>query len=186
MQKLESSGKLITAPEPAVVARCRMTRLVIVLFVLAAATAACGFGHDTVVFDSARMESLAGGGTQFGANVDEVMWWWNVSFADVKDSPDWQPGEEPPLSTAQAIRLAQQDLTKYTDTPRLFEVDNVQLLQIGPCCRDGDRRKWIYLIDFERQERFPSGARGTMRIPVLLDGRVIEGKKESPGATAPR
>jgi hypothetical protein len=44
----------------------------------------------------------------------------------------------------------------------------------------GDARKWIYLVTFKRQYSFEGQefeARGTLTIPVLLDGRVIVGQK---------
>ena len=36
-----------------------------------------------------------------------LTWWWEVSFDDVKDTPDWKPGDEPPLPVSKAIQLAE-------------------------------------------------------------------------------
>ncbi len=44
-----------------------------------------------------------------------------------------------------------------------------------------DTRKWIYIVNFERRYEFEGhwfSGRGTLRISVLLDGRVIEGTKK--------
>src|SRR5258705_10044829 len=44
---------------------------------------------------------------RFGATTDGSTWWWEVSFDDVKNTPDWRPGEEPPLAVSKAIQLAE-------------------------------------------------------------------------------
>ena len=151
-------------------------RCLIPLF-LAGTLAACS-SDSFEDLNSTSMASLDEGGTQFGATIDGVMWWWNVSWSDVKDTPDWVPGEEPTISMAKAVQLAQSEMTKYTETPDAYRLDGVQWLPITECCNPNDQRKWIYVVNFERIERFESGARGTMTIPVLLNGRAIVGKKE--------
>jgi hypothetical protein len=151
----------------------------LVTFVAVLATAGCTSPDDVLMdFNSTSTSSLEGGGTQFGATIDGVVWWWNVSWSDVKDTPDWVPGDEPAISMPKAIQLAQAELTKYTETPQAYRLDGVQWSQITECCTPNHARKWIYVVSFERMERFESGARGTMTIPVLLDGRVITGVKE--------
>jgi hypothetical protein len=102
-----------------------------------------------------------------------------VSFEDVKATPDWNPGEESPLPVSKAIQLAEEQVPKYTTIPRAYRLDTVEWLHIGN--HMGDARKWIYIVNFERQHEFEGqqfSGRGTLRIPALLDGRVIEGKKE--------
>jgi hypothetical protein len=152
-----------------------MTRLAALLF----AVACVGCGGDVITeFDSSSITALDSGGSQFGANIDDVMWYWNVSWADVKDTPDWAPGTEPAISMPQAIQLAQSEMTKYSDTPAAYRLDGVEWLPIAQCCNPNHASKWIYLVKFERTERFASGARGTMMIPILLDGRAIVGVKQ--------
>jgi hypothetical protein len=156
-----------------------MSRSLVAPVIVAFATATCAFdGPDNIDFNSTSTSSLEGGGTQSGATIDGVMWWWNVSWSDVKDTPDWVPGDEPAISMPKAIQLAQAELTKYTETPQAYRLDGVQWSPITECCSPTHARKWIYVVSFERMERFESGARGTMTIPVLLDGRVITGVKE--------
>jgi hypothetical protein len=44
-----------------------------------------------------------------------------------------------------------------------------------------DSRKWFYVVTYEREYRYNGrgfDARGTLTVPVLLDGRVIQGVKE--------
>lgn len=147
-------------------------RVVIVVF--AFALASCNLGHVDTDFNSVVTAALDAGGTQFGATVDDVMWWWHVAFTDVKDTPNWTPGEEPPLPLSRAVNLAQAEIEKYTDTADAFELDSVQLLPISD--QRNTARKWIYLVTFER-DRARFARRGTLTIPVLLDGRVIAGKK---------
>src|SRR5262245_530100 len=84
-----------------------------------------------------------------------------------------------PLAESKAIQLAEAQLETYTAMPRAYRLDTVEWLHIGN--HTGDARKWIYIVNFERQREFEGQrfqARGTLRIPVLLDGRVVEGKKE--------
>jgi hypothetical protein len=75
--------------------------------------------------------------------------------------------------------LAEAEVAKYTTTPGAYRLEQVEWLHIGNHMNDD--RKWIYLVNFERQYEFEGrrfSGRGTLRIPVLLDGRVIMGKKE--------
>ena len=147
---------------------------------LACAAFGCTADDAVTDFNSTSTSSLEGGGTQFGASIDGVMWNWNVSWNDVKDTPQWEPGDEPAISMPRAIQLAQAELSKYTATSSAYRLDGVEWLPIGDCCAPNDARRWVYVVNFERLERFESGSRGTIRIPVLLDGRAIEGKKELP------
>jgi hypothetical protein len=151
----------------------------LVTLVVVLATVGCTLPNDVFVdFNSTSRSSLDGGGTQLGATINGVMWSWNVSWSDVKDTPDWLPGEEPPISMPKAIEIAQAEMTKYADSPDAYELDGVQWLAINQCCKP-HARKWIYVVDFERKERFENGSRGTIRIPILLDGRAIAGVKEA-------
>ena len=43
---------------------------------------------------------------------------WEVSFADVANTPDWLPGEEPPLPVSKAIQLAEREVAEsHIDPP---------------------------------------------------------------------
>lgn len=151
----------------------------ILSFILVGAAFGCAPMDDVAMdFDSTSTSSLEGGGTQFGATIDGAMWYWNVSWTDVKNTPDWIPGDEPAISMPQAIQLARAEMSKYADSPELYRLDGVQWLPITECCNPNQAKKWVYLVDFERSKRFDSGARGTIRIPVLLDGRIIVGVRE--------
>ena len=151
----------------------------VILFALVSVLAGCTLPSDVSWHDSSTtVTNSLDGGTQYGATIDGVMWYWNVSWSDVKDTPDWVPGEEPAISMPKAIELAQGEMTKYADPPDTYELDGVEWSSISQCCKP-DARKWIYVVNFERKERFESGARGTIRIPILLDGRAIAGVKEA-------
>src|SRR5262245_58320486 len=123
-----------------------MTRLVVLLFALA-----CSACESDVIshFDSTSTNSLEGGGTQFGANIDDGWWHWNVAWDAVKDTPDWVQGQEPAISMSQAIQLAQAETPKYTDTPAAYRLDSVEWLTITQCCDPNHAVKWIYLVRFE-------------------------------------
>jgi hypothetical protein len=122
---------------------------------------------------------MGGGAYRYGATTDGRMTWWDVSFADVQNTPDWSPGEEPPLPISKAIALAEREVEKYTTTPGAYRLEQVEWLHIGNHMNDA--QKWIYLVTFERRYQYRGetfAARGTLRIPVLLDGRVIQGRTE--------
>jgi hypothetical protein len=78
-----------------------------------------------------------------------------------------------------SIRLAEREVPNYTSIPAAYRLEQVEWMHIGN--HMDDVRKWIYLVTFEREHHDRGqtfDARGTLRIPVLLDGRVIQGKKE--------
>jgi hypothetical protein len=147
-----------------------------VFLALSMAVAGCSSDID---FSSNPTAVMGSRSYRFGATTDGATWWWEVSFDDVKKTPDWSPDEEPPLPVSEAIRLATSEVPKYTTTPRAYRLDHVEWLHIGN--HMDDARKWIYIVNFERQYEFEGqtfSGRGTLRIPVLLDGRAVEGKKE--------
>ena len=152
-----------------------------VMLVAAVVSASCTCASDHVLdFGSTPVSTISWDSYRYGATTDGQMIWWNVSFADVADTPDWLPGEEPPLPISKAIQLAEREVPKYTDLPAAYRLDQVEWMHIGSHMNEA--QKWIYLITFEREYTYQGrhfDARGTLRIPVLLDGRVIRGRKES-------
>jgi hypothetical protein len=140
----------------------------------------CCTSDDLIEFTRSPVSSIGDGAYRYGATTDGVMIWWEVRFSDVANTPDWFPGEEPPLPISKAIELAERDVTKYTPMPGAYRLETVEWMPIGN--PTGDARKWIYLVTFERDYNYHGRrfeARGTLRIPVLLDGRVIQGTKEN-------
>jgi len=142
-------------------------------------SAACLADDASIEFNSTISE-IEDGAQRFGATTDGVMTWWVVRRADVANTPDWSPGEEPPLSLSKAVQLAELELQKYTKTPDAYRLDKVDFVPIGNPHMN-EARKWFYVVTLEREymhggQRFD--ARGTLTIPVLLDGRVIQGVKE--------
>jgi hypothetical protein len=155
-----------------------MNHYIVAPAVFAVLAASCGTS-DVFVDVSSKQATMGPASYEYGATTDGEYWAWEVSFADVKDSPDWAPGEDPSLPISEAIHLAEGEVEKYTATPRAYQLDKVEWLHIGNHVNDG--RKWIYLVAFERQYRFEGQefiGRGTLTIPVLLDGRVITGRKK--------
>ena len=155
-----------------------MTSRFVRYLLLAIIGASCGCGDASVDFGSTPPSTMGDGMYRYGATTDGATTWWEVSFSDVEQTPDWAPGEEPPLSVSTAAQLAERDVEKYTTTPAAYRLEQVEFLHIGN--RMNDARKWIYLVTFERQYMYGGQkfeGRGTLRIPVLLDGRVIQGRK---------
>jgi len=153
------------------------------LFVLLVlVNASCWDGHNNFNFDAAPVSSMGEGYYQYGATIDGEVTWWKVPFAEVQRTPDWSPESEPPLSASQAVQIGQREVPKYTDTPGAYRLDKVELLNVTNCC---PTKKWIYLVSFERDREYQARKftdRGTITIPILLDGRVIQGTKDKPAA----
>src|SRR5687767_7318810 len=142
-------------------------------------SAACLADDASIELNSTTSE-IEDGIHQFGATTDGVMTSWVVRRADLANTPDWLAGEEPPLSLAKAVQLAELEVPKYTKTPDAYRLDQVEFVPMrNP--HVNEPRKWFYVVTLEREyvhggQRFD--ARGTLTIPVLLDGRVIQGVKE--------
>jgi hypothetical protein len=91
----------------------------------------------------------------------------------VRQHPIGRPGPLRPLPSSRRS-TGVGGRPKYTPTPRAYRLEQVEWLHIGN--HMNDQQKWLYLVTFERQYRFEGQAfvgRGTLRTPVLLDGRVI-------------
>ena len=158
--------------------RMRTLHLCSVLF-LAIASASCRTGDSFIDLNS-TMSERENGAHRFGATTDGVMTWWVVRRADLTHTPDWIRGEELPLSLAEAVRLVQLEVPRYTTTPDAYRLDKVELVPLGNPNMEEDRN-WFYVVTLERayvQGGKYFDARGTLTIPVLLDGRVIQGVKE--------
>jgi len=151
---------------------------------LAVTSASCGVGccawDDSLLeFDTAPVATMGDGAYTFGATTDGETFVWQVLFSDVEHTPDWVPGQEPPLPVSEALRLAEQAVPTYTTIPGAYDLEQIEWRRIGNYMNH--REKWIYLVTFERRHRYEGQhfrARGTLIIPVLLDGRVIQGRRE--------
>src|SRR5262245_39267367 len=160
-----------------------MTRRVIYAVLLTVTSALCGMGccawDDSLLeIDTTPVATMGDGAYTYGATTDGETLIWRVSFADVEHTPDWIPGQEPPLPVSEALRLAEHEVPKYTTIPGAYDLEQIEWRHIGNYMDSGG--KWIYLVTFERRHRYEGQyfrARGTLIIPVLLDGRVIEGRK---------
>jgi hypothetical protein len=143
-----------------------------VLFLLAFVSISCWQNDSHVDMDFAP-SSMGDGYYEYGATIDGEMTWWKVPYVDVLRTPDWSPGTEPLLSLSQAVKLAEREVPKYTESPGEYRLDKVEWLNIT---NGAPSNKWIYLVSFERsREKYKS--RGTITIPVLLNGNVVQGRK---------
>lgn len=149
------------------------------MLLFAVISASCWAGDDLVELNSTTWE-LENGAHRFGATTDGETTWWIVRRADVANTPDWIPGQEPPLPLSKAVQLVQLEAPKYTKIPDAYRLDKVELVPIGNAHMN-EARKWFYVVTLEREYTHAGryfDARGTLTIPVLLDGRVIQGVKE--------
>ena len=140
------------------------------------------FADSSFGFETTPGSSMGDGEFRYGATIDGEITWWSVPFAKVLETADWSPGSDPPLSLAEAVRLAEAEMPKYTSTPGAFRLDKVEWLNVTDC---GSSKKWIYLVSFERDQEYQGhrfNNRGTITIPVLLDGTVIQGHREKSSA----
>lgn len=140
----------------------------------------CSRGRDSGVEIESSPPTIIGCEVySYGATTDGKMTTWEVPYTEVQSTPDWLPGAEPPFPVSEAIRLASLDVKTYTDHPEAFQLEKVEYLHIGN--QMSQPTKWFYLVSFERMRVYQGRefrARGTLTIPVLLDGRVIRGKGE--------
>jgi hypothetical protein len=143
-----------------------------VVFFLAFVSTSCGRNDSRLDMDFTTPSTMGAGYYECGATIDGEMTWWKVPFADVLRTPDWSPGSEPPLSLSQAVQLAEGEVPKYTQTPASYRLDKVEWLNIT---NGAPSKKWIYLVSFERDRELYE-ARGTITIPVLLNGSLVQGR----------
>lgn len=140
---------------------------------------ACNRHRDSMVeFESSPTTIIGCDVYSYGATIDGEMTTWEVPYSEVQRTPDWTLGSEPPLPVSEAIRLASADLGRYTRQPDAYDLEKVEYFHVGN--QMSQPAKWFYLVSFERV-RVHQGqefrGRGTITIPVLLDGRVIQGEK---------
>ena len=108
---------------------------------------------------------------QVSAVADDGTWEvkWTVSEQRLKATPEWRMGEEPPLSLAQAVKVARNHLKRHGLADDLA-VQHVTL-QV-PMQAKSDEHFYLYFISFDdltKNEQKP----GAMDVLVLLDGTVV-------------
>jgi hypothetical protein len=128
----------------------------------------------SVSMDIAPPKVMGDGFYEYGATIDDELTMWKVPFADVARTPDWEPPAEPPLTLSQAVQIASREVPKYTKTPAEYRLDQVEWINIT---NGAPTKKFIYVVSFERDRELHE-ARGTITIPVLLDGSVPQGRRE--------
>jgi hypothetical protein len=95
-----------------------------------------------------------------------------VSSSDLVKSPAWEVGRRLPLSIEQAVSIAKLQIKNYSHEEQLWHLKSISLNQL-----DSDD-KWFYAIQFNRKlgEGSKMDSDDYLIIPILLDGRAIEGK----------
>ena len=163
-----------------------MSRAIVTTLFCAVMSAACWPSDVSMDVGSTTTSDIDGAAHRFGATTDGKTTWWVVRPEDVAKSPDWIPGQEPPVSLSEAAQLAMREVPKYTKIVDAYKLNKIEWLPFGGrtgCADDigSSTRKWIYLVTFEREYVYEGrrfDARGTLTIPVLLDGTVIQGVTE--------
>jgi|RhiMetdeSRZDD1v2_1073273.scaffolds.fasta_scaffold232940_2 integrase-like protein len=75
----------------------RLMIIAVVAAILAVMSTSCRASDVSLDFGSNPVARMGNGVHRYGATTDGELWMWEVSFSDVKNTPDWAPGEEPPL-----------------------------------------------------------------------------------------
>ncbi len=102
----------------------------------------------------------------------------SVMFSNFVRGPRWDSDSaEPPLSTKSALAIAQRHAWRLFPETRILEI-NAQEIALKQL-----RGVWFYIVYLEPLDElaYRYGARGkvgTIQIPVLLDGTVVEGVEE--------
>lgn len=126
--------------------------MVIKLMLMAAllpafASASCCMTDSSIDFESTPVSTMGEGA---GATTDGETTWWIVRRAAVAKTPDWSSREEPPLSLAKAVQLAELEMPKYTKTPDAYRLDGVDFVSMGNP-HINEPRKWFYVVTLERE-----------------------------------
>jgi len=94
---------------------------------------------------------------------------WTISEQRLKATPEWHMGEEPPLSLAQAVKIARSHL-KRQGVAEDLAVQHVTL-QV-PMQAKVDEHFYLYFISFDDLTKNEQKL-GSLDVLVLLDGTVV-------------
>ena len=92
-----------------------------------------------------------------------------VRDSDLANSPSWDgpENEAPPMSLAEAVRIARQEVPRYVTTPERWLLHGIGVQSLG---RDG---KWFYLVSW----RPPGNHVGDdLSVVVLMSGEAVQGQ----------
>ena len=120
--------------------------------------------------------SNAGYGICYGYN--KHSYHFDISASDIANTPEWQEGDDPPLTIPKAVKSAKKELECLVGNTNGWKLS---LLEITPY---GDGKHWFYLITYSSPP--PPQEPGTvpmavscvpplpkLMIPVLMDGGAV-------------
>lgn len=87
---------------------------------------------------------------------------------DLRDTPKWDPAAgEPPLSIAQAAKIARNNFGLFVSEPEGWEVSSIRLTTAG-------KHRWYYYITVSCMEpKCLNGSARGFHILVKLDGQIV-------------
>lgn len=95
---------------------------------------------------------------------------YHLDSHDLKNSPDWTPGEgEPPLTIAQAVKIARGNFGLFVDDARGWEVSSLRLTSTS-------KHKWYYYVTVSCMKPVcatDDSPRG-FHLLIKLDGTVMQ------------
>lgn len=105
--------------------------------------------------------------------------WYEYHFDsnDLRDSPKWNPEQgEPPISIAQAAKIAENNFGLFVADAEGWEVSSLRLTSAG-------KNRWYYYVTVScmTTECLNGSARG-FHILILLNGQVLQPKWVEPPA----
>ncbi len=96
----------------------------------------------------------------------------NVSDKIFNKSTEWNPDQPLPLSTAEAVAIAQNEIQKHDSKGGIWEVTSINLQRLS-------KGKWIYAIHFDpaNGKSMAPPSNNYIVIPILFNGKPVERTK---------
>jgi hypothetical protein len=95
-----------------------------------------------------------------------------ISNEAIENSPAWSADKTIPLTTSEAVKIAELEVPNYSKEKDLWYVANVELNRFGLS------DKWVYVVVFNKRKgsNTDMSTDDYLRIPVLFNGQPIKGK----------
>lgn len=141
--------------------RCAPCVIVLYLIIILG----CSVERDTK--DAILVSQSTGSYSQIGGK----KYTFEISNETLKDSPTWSINNTIPLTTVDAIKIAELEIANYSKEKDLFYLSSIELRRFG------FTDKWFYVVEFFKRASVNSemSTNDYLRIPVLLNGQPIKG-----------
>jgi hypothetical protein len=110
-------------------------------------------------------------GNLFLCDFENVLFFFETTHGEIRKTPEWKESAEfPPLSPRRAEASALQVAMKMRPDVQVWRFEEIRLLKTW-------EDRWMYLVRFQRGDVAVTGLPYFLDIPVLMNGRAIEGTR---------